>query len=188
MMKSLINYFHLLKNILTVLDQFLFYCWMKHKILPPLEFEFIFDMIKPKSFVVVGDRRQSIYQWRGSVPSLLTNLSKQDGVVTYDLNENYRNGKQILAYAKKIIQPTGMFDTSIARMPLEGNVAQLEYSLQTIKRFLLRLKDKGSWAILARTNSQANLIEDFLRDEGFKVDSFKQGQLTREEVSRKNGK
>lgn len=151
----------------------------------PLEFEFIFDMIKPKSFVVVGDRRQSIYQWRGSVPSLLTNLSKQDGVVTYDLNENYRNSKQILAYAKKIIQPTGMFDTSIARMPLEGSVAQLDYSLQTIKRYLERLKDKGSWAILTRTNSQANLIEDFLRDEGFKVDSFKQGQLTREELVEK---
>lgn len=151
----------------------------------PLEFEFIFDMIKPKKFMVIGDRRQSIYQWRGSKPFLLTNLSNEYGVTTYDLNENYRNGANILNYAKKIIRSTGMYDTSIAMREEGGNVVEIEYSLQTLKRYLEKLKDKGSWAVLTRSNSEADNVEYFLRKAGFKVDSFKQGQLTREELVQK---
>lgn len=151
----------------------------------PLEFEFIFDMIKPKKFMVIGDRRQSIYQWRGSVPTLLTNLAAEDGVVSYDLNENYRNGANILNYAKKIIRSTGMYDTSIAMREEGGTVVEIEYSLQTLKRYLEKLKDKGSWVVLTRTNSEADSVEYFLKKEGFKVDSFKQGQLTREELLKK---
>lgn len=126
-----------------------------------------------------------IYAWRGSKPYLLTNLSKQDDVVTYDLNENYRNGREILIFAKRLIQPTGMYDTSVAMREFDGNVVQLDYNLQTIKKYLSKLQEKGSWAILTRTNKDANLIEDFLKDEGFEVDGFKQGQLTRKELVEK---
>ena len=126
-----------------------------------------------------------IYAWRGSVPTLLSNLAAEDGVVSYDLNENYRNGGNILNFAKKLIRPTGMYDTSIAMKEEGGTVVEIEYSLQTLKRYLEKLKDRGSWVVLTRTNSEADNVEYFLKKEGFKVDSFKQGQLTREELLKK---
>jgi superfamily I DNA/RNA helicase len=73
----------------------------------PLQFEFLFDMINPDNFFICGDTKQSIYQFNGSEPELLLELTERPGVHSYDLNENYRNGENILNYAKRLIRPTG---------------------------------------------------------------------------------
>ena len=63
------------------------------------EYDFIFNMINPDSFFIVGDFRQSIYGFKGCDPELFRNLIKKPYVVTYSLNENYRNGSNILYLA-----------------------------------------------------------------------------------------
>lgn len=47
-----------------------------------------------------GDLRQCIYEWRDARPDLLLNIMGQLDVKTFSLNENYRNNKKILSYAK----------------------------------------------------------------------------------------
>ena len=38
-----------------------------------LEWTFIFDMIKPKNYMLFSDHKQSIYRWKGAHPELIIN-------------------------------------------------------------------------------------------------------------------
>lgn len=150
-----------------------------------LEFEFIFEMINPSHFFVCGDLKQSIYGFKGARPDLLKSLSKQPGVKTYDLNQNYRNGNRILQFAKRIIQPTGLNDNSIALYPNNGSVYEIEYSLSTLMNLINKDKKYGTWAILARSNSEVDNIIRYCQKHDVPYDSFKQGNLTKDELSKK---
>ena len=72
-----------------------------------LQFEFMFDMVKPKNWMVFSDWRQSLYRWNGAYPEQIINLSHQPEVTTYDLTGNYRNGYKILDFARGIINTAG---------------------------------------------------------------------------------
>ena len=85
------------------------------------QFQFLFEMIKPDCFFVVGDPKQMIYSFRGSDSTLMTRLGNMPGARIFDMNENYRNGKEILSFAKRLIRPTGLIDTS-SPMPFAPEV------------------------------------------------------------------
>jgi superfamily I DNA/RNA helicase len=108
-----------------------------------LQFEFIFDMIKPKSFFVVGDPKQSIYGWNGGDPRLLIDLGRTEGVSVHSLNQNYRNAQNILLFAKDIISKTGLIDDSI---PMRNSMGE---SLSTRAKFEFNCQDnktkRGFW-------------------------------------------
>ena len=73
----------------------------------PQQFEFLLDMINPKNYMLMGDHRQSIYRFNGATPDYILNLMESPEVTTYDLNENYRNAPEILAYAQQLIKTLG---------------------------------------------------------------------------------
>ena len=89
-------------------------------------------MIDPDCFFVCGDVKQSIYQWKGSEPELLLELTERPGVHTCHLNENYRNGSRILDYAKRIIRSTGEIDDSIPMRDITGAVQETYFDPYTI--------------------------------------------------------
>jgi superfamily I DNA/RNA helicase len=69
------------------------------------EYQFIFKMINPEHFFVVGDFRQNIYEGlKGASAKYMLQLVNEPGVRKYDLNENYRNKANILNYAKKTLK------------------------------------------------------------------------------------
>ncbi len=150
-----------------------------------LEFEFIFDMIHPPHFFVCGDLKQSIYGFKGARPDLLKELSQHTDVATYDLNENYRNGSRILQFAKRIIQPTGLVDNSVALYPNKGSIYEMEYNLPQVMRLISQKGKYGEWAILVRTNSELDDIIQACKKYDVPYDSFKQGKLSRDELSKK---
>lgn len=149
-----------------------------------LEFEFIFDMINPENFFVVGDMKQAIYQFKGADERLFFNLSQRKDVATYQLNQNYRNGNNILNFAKKIIQPTGLRDISVSLYPIQGFVKEF-YLKDSYIINLIQDKNYKDWAILTRTNAEAEKMMDLLKRNGIPCEGFKQSKLNKDELSQK---
>ena len=145
------------------------------------EFNFIFNMIQPDQFFVCGDIRQSIYGFRGAQPQLLTELAKDSGATLYDLNENYRNGANILSYAKRILARDGMRDTSIA-MRQGGTVYEGPCDIENIVKWIEKHGTFKDWAILCSTNDEIKLLMKKLDEYDIPTITFKQGKMTKKQL------
>ena len=145
------------------------------------EYNFIFNMINPVTFFVVGDLRQSIYSFKGAHPELFEKLCNDPDTKVYDLNENYRNGSNILNFAKKILLDCGMSDNSIS-INSGGIVSETDANLTNLKGWIQRKGDYGDWAVLCRTNDEIAMIQEALDEAGIPNVTFKQGRVNREEL------
>lgn len=156
-----------------------------------LQYQFIFKMIKPKNFFIVGDYRQSIYEWNGGRPDLLIDLQYKRDFVTYNLNENYRNGPTILNFAKKLINSSmiddySLFDDSICMKEFDiDSVAEVTFHSNDIISRICKNNDYGNWFILTRSNGQIEFMMDVLGKAGIPCDTFKRSQITSEEFHTK---
>lgn len=149
------------------------------------QFFFIFNIINPENFFICGDVKQSIYGFAGAQPTLLKKLSKSEGVVSYSLNENYRNCNQILLFAKDIIEATGEYDDSIAMRKDFGRIVQVELSLPAITKGIKKMGQFKDWAILTRTNDEIQRVIYQLKKDGLPYDTFKQSELKKEELTQR---
>lgn len=151
------------------------------------EFNFIFKMIRPECFFVVGDMKQAIYQFKGGDEKLFYKLSKQDDVATYQLNHNYRNGYNILKFAKNLIQLNGMTDNSVSLYPIQGEVCKIEYNTKEIVKIIKKQESNTykDWAILARTNGEVDTMLRLLKKAEIPCEGFKQSRLNKEELNKK---
>lgn len=149
-----------------------------------VQLDFMLDMVKPKNYMLVGDFRQSIYRFAGAEPDYLLNLSKDPTVQTYDLNENYRNGRRILEYAKYLIGLAGYdyYDHSLAMRPIDGKVVEVEYSPTAIARTIKKMGNYHDWFVLTRTNDQCDEMMRELGREDVPCSTFKRSQLTNKEL------
>lgn len=149
------------------------------------QFEFLFDLLNPDYFFICGDVRQSIYRWRNARPDLLQSMCKEPNVTVFDMNENYRNGYNILTFAKSLIRPIGMEDTSISKREFNGTVTEMPYDSQVI---LSKIKEDGhykDWAILARTNREITTFATLCYKQNIPFETFRQGDLSKEELNEK---
>ena len=149
------------------------------------QFKFLFDMINPDYFFIVGDTKQCIYRWRTARPDLLQNMAKREDVTVFDLNENYRNGYNILNYAKNLIRPTGLIDSSISKRVGNGSVKEIPYDLTKIVNEIRSVDEYKDWAILTRTNQEILTISSYLNKCNIPYDTFKQGDLSKDELNEK---
>ena len=79
--------------------------------------------------------------------------------VVYFLNENYRNGANILTYAKKILRKSGLCDDSIP-VRENGIVYEGETDFTNLKGWISSQGEFKDWAILCSTNTDiAYIIE-----------------------------
>lgn len=145
-----------------------------------LQFEFLFDMIKPECFFVCGDFKQTIYRWNGSNPKLLKDLTEKPDVHTFSLNENYRNGKSILNDARGIIHKIGEIDDSIPMRNVYGTSEKVRF--EEIIDIIESQSSYQSIAILCRWNKEIEPIMKFLSYHGIPSITFKQGGMTKEQL------
>lgn len=151
-------------------------------------FEFLLDMVQPKNYMLVGDHRQSIYRWNGAEPDYLIALAKHPDVTTYELTENYRNGTNILSFAKNIIMAAGYEyrDYSVPMRDIRGKVIpDIEYNPIAIARTIKQYGNFGEWFVLTRTNVQLDEIAYYLTKEGVPNDTFKRSELDNKELAEK---
>lgn len=126
-----------------------------------------------------------IYGFAGSRPDLLQQYIRKFNAKVYSMNENYRCCPDVLRFAKSTLQKCSMTDDSIAIRQVRGTVAMKPYSEQLILDMINISKKYHKWAVLARTNAQVDTIKDYLADNGIPCDSFKQGDLKKEELDKK---
>lgn len=149
------------------------------------QLEFMFDILHAREYFIMYDTRQSIYRWAGARPELLEQYKQKMNATVFELNENYRNHSEILDFARTLLSEASPPDTSIAMRGKGGRVKFLEYSPEQIVVFLRSAGEWRDWAILARTNTQVELICEVLRGAGIPFDTFKQSDLTKAELAQK---
>lgn len=149
------------------------------------QFEFLLEMVMPDNWIVFADHKQSIYRWNGAYPQYIIDLMKKSWVKTYDLNENYRNGKSILTFAKSIIRLNGMdyYDKSIPMRKENGKVVEVVCSYKPLVEGIKKIGNYGSWFVLTRTNSQIEDIREHLEDMGIPYTVFKKKGLSNQEIN-----
>lgn len=147
----------------------------------PPQFDFIFKMINPESFFVVGDFNQSIYSFRGAVPQLFKDLLDDSRVAVCSLSLNYRNGSNILTFAKDILRRGKMSDTSVATRH-GGLVYEGPLNIGNVINWI---KDEGhpnNWAMLCCTNDIISNNVKILESNGIECVTFKQGDITKAQL------
>ena len=145
------------------------------------ELEFMFDLINPEHYFCCMDFNQSIYKFKGACPELLKDYMNRDATI-YKLNENFRNGADILDYAKGILKKGKMKDTSTPMRPTRGVVTVSKFSANDLIQKIKTNNTYGDWAILCRTNREVDMLIDVLEDEDIPVITFKQGDLNRKQL------
>lgn len=147
------------------------------------QFDFIFNMIKPKTFLVVGDIRQSIYGFNDANPKLILSLSKDDDVTTYSMVQNHRNSIEVIKYSNWILN-------KMKKIPVEEVIGQRNDSgvVETIRlsQIVNLLKEPyGDWVILCRYNRTISRILGILASEGIPAITFRQAQQGLEDLQKK---
>lgn len=141
-------------------------------------FEMMSEHVSPdgaggRSIWMVGDDKQSIYQFRGAKPELFKGLYNKDGWTTRMIRTNYRCQPEIVEAANKLIS----IDED--RIPLEARADprkdrgrasiqvttpedNIDAAISTIGRYRKDI-DEGAepenFAVLARTNAELNDFE-----------------------------
>ena len=126
-----------------------------------------------------------IYGFAGSRPDLLKQYMRKLCGKVYSMNENYRSCPEVLRFAKSTLKKGSMNDDSIPMRNVQGAVVIKPYDKKTIFEMINISKKYKKWAVLARTNAQVDEIKDYLEEKGIPCDSFKQGDLKKEELDQK---
>lgn len=143
-----------------------------------LELQFIFDKLNPPHYFVCLDYNQSIYGFRGARPDLLKKYLNRDATF-YNLNENFRNGFEILDYAKGILSKKYMVDDSIAMQKFPGIVEEKRLDPQDLVSHIQQTNDYKEWAVLCRLNRQMGPFKEAFDKANIPYVTFRQGEITR---------
>lgn len=151
------------------------------------EFDFIFNMLQPKQYMIFGDEKQCIYGFKGSNPKLIVELSQKPEVTTYHLAENFRNARKIHEYAKWIIEKPGLlyYDNSKLMRPFSGKKETIDYDLDELAAIILNKDSFKDWFVLTRTNQEIEEVSKVLKQYNIPIDTFKQSELNLEELNEK---
>lgn len=152
------------------------------------QFRFIFDMIPAQKYFCCGDPRQCIYRWRGSAPELIEDYAEKTNATRMELTENYRNGSDILKFAKGIARQCGWayHDNSVAMRSYPGRVVVDAYNPLKVYNLIKGSGDNyRDWFVLTRTNEQLQQIYDYLKERGIPVMNLRRTDLSMEELHRK---
>ena len=121
--------------------------------------------------IAVGDDDQSIYGFRGSDPKYFASLISRYGAKKYELLENYRSDRRIVACANRYaatIRDRMKTEPIISVTGREGLAELIRYSSQNLELpawiMLEPYLSKGTCCILTETNDEALRMAGMLRE------------------------
>lgn len=146
------------------------------------EYYFIFEMIQPKHFFIVGDPYQNVYfSLKEASAKYMSSLLGQQNVVKYDLNENYRNRANILNYAQRALKPLRLHDNSIP-MSIGGKIYESKFNIEQVVNWINGTDSYKDWAVLCYSNNDIDYIRDKLDDYDIPTLNFNQRKKTKKEI------
>jgi len=183
-------------------DRFRFISIDEYQDIDALGYRLVRHLVKPDgNLCVIGDPDQSIYRFRGSDVRFFLQFEK-DFPFTHKikLRRNYRSGDSILTASSQMIAPSSLSD-ELVMTPLMGDTgrvviyqaatdrAEAEYVVQSIEKILggasYFSRDSGrssgmtegeysfsDFAVLYRTEAQADLLQEALERSGFPFRRF----------------
>ena len=132
----------------------------------------LLEMLAPPSespnLTVVGDLRQSLYEFRGASPEAFENfMGRYKGALRVDLVNNYRSVKPVVDVANKLISGLGMKDQVSVRG--QGGSIEVHSFIDSLDQAhyiasdVLSMRESGlrggDVAVLTRTNAQSADLE-----------------------------
>lgn len=147
-----------------------------------LEYNF-FNSLKAKNEFYVGDDWQSIYGFKGGNVNIMLNLANNGEFKVLPITTNYRNSREVLDLATKVINQVNnkIFKKVIIPENREegevfiGNKKQLNDVIENVIKHEENLKD---WFILVRTNKELLEVQDALHEAKVRNTSFRREGLT----------
>lgn len=130
-----------------------------------------------QNVMAVGDDAQSIYSWRSADIRCILEFERQfPGARTIKLEQNYRSTGAIIKAANRLIahnqsqRPKTLFTAAgegwpIVHFEADNHEDEARYVVAEIKKMAAAGRPFKHFAILFRTNVQARVFEDRLRDE-----------------------
>lgn len=123
--------------------------------------------------IAVGDDDQNIYEFRGSDSKYLYQLSKEPDSRIFEMTENYRSSKHVVAFANAFVTRIyqRMKVTPIVSMSNESGHVEVirhafQYMYQPLVENLIAHKGRGTSCILTQTNEDAVILVALLRKYG----------------------
>lgn len=119
---------------------------------------------------LTGDSTQSIYRWRGAVPSIIDRAERELNLRRYELTHSFRLPKKVLNLASSLMIKAGIDLSNVVSLKGEGKVElyiakdesdEARFVAQKVKE-LSSSKKLSCIGILYRFNYQSRIIEDFL--------------------------
>lgn len=144
------------------------------------EYLFIFEILNPREFMVVGDSCQSIFSFKGSNFFYFMDMIDNPNIHTFELNNCYRCGMDIIDFAETflcsvddvykipVFCKSGIFGTvNYANFSIDGLLEEIENSGYEYKDIF----------ILTRTNREIEEIKYILDKYEIPNDTFKKSDL-----------
>lgn len=123
--------------------------------------------------IAVGDDDQNIFEFRGSDSKYLYQLSKEPDSRFFEMTENYRSSKHVVAFANAFVKGIGqrMKVTPIISMSKENGYVETirhtsQYMYLPLVENLIAHKGGGTSCILTQTNEEAVILVALLRKHG----------------------
>lgn len=168
-------YFRLNSNLSHLLiDEFQDTSVIQYEIIKPIVEEIVSGIginDKNKSFFYVGDKKQSIYSFRGAKQEVFDLFYKNPAynIKLHNLSTNYRSKKAIVNFVNNTFSKLyDEYHHQLTASKEEGKVSKIftqNYLIDTYKKVISLLKDNinlENICILTRDNKSANEIADFL--------------------------
>jgi DNA helicase II / ATP-dependent DNA helicase PcrA len=133
-----------------------------------------------RNICVVGDSAQTIYTFAGASSKPLENFTKKyEDASVFRLNRNYRSKPEIIDYANKLLSQmpsstasvgslmaTKDAGTKVEVLPFVNDSAEADWIAQSIVDLLQGGQKETEIVVLARVNSQLELVAAALEDRG----------------------
>jgi len=134
-----------------------------------LQIELI-GVLNPENLFVVGDPRQSIYEWRNAkIEHILGFSAKYENAKIIQLRTNYRSTQQIIDLANRIIDPLKLPNLITHNKEKQDSIAIIKHESENAERIFLLHSilaqdvDRNKIFVLTRTNRQLDDIADFFK-------------------------
>lgn len=179
-------YFRINSNLSHLLiDEFQDTSIIQYEIIKPIVEEIVSGMginNELKSFFYVGDKKQSIYTFRGAKQEVFDLFYKNPtlDIKLENLDTNYRSKKSIVEFVNKNfknVYPAGVYINQFVASKEDGYVSKIisdNYLNDVYKKVASLLKSGAKLediCILTRDNKLLNLIVDFLKEKGLEINT-----------------
>lgn len=128
----------------------------------PADFRLI--SLLSENLFAVGDDDQAIYGFRGGDSEIMQAFAGRRGVKRYEIARNYRSTSTIVEHARGLIERNSVRirKNLRAQNPRHLRIRVVESTLKRVKAQILEvLADSEETAILARTNYETDMLQDW---------------------------